>query len=143
VLKMQAAELERVTGTPSSDSQSAECISIAYYQTFKKSPRSWTCTATFSPCSCGTPSAGAGFQLASLSPVGLTFCFRMLGWVAVLGGDSSRMRREPGGPQELCLQSRYVLPSIWSCQPDDGRRCCECYRSYLAVHLPRRRIFAL
>jgi hypothetical protein len=46
--KMQAAELERLIRTPSADSQSAEGNSTAYYQTQQKSPRSWTCTATFS-----------------------------------------------------------------------------------------------
>jgi hypothetical protein len=45
--KMQAAELERLIRTPSADSQSAEGNSTAYYQTQQKSPRSWTCTATF------------------------------------------------------------------------------------------------
>jgi hypothetical protein len=51
--KMQAAEPERLTSSPSANLKSAECISGAYYQAWRKSPRSWTCTATFSPCSCG------------------------------------------------------------------------------------------
>jgi hypothetical protein len=45
--KMQAAELERLTGDPAANSESAECNSSAYYQTLRKPPRTWTCTATF------------------------------------------------------------------------------------------------
>ena len=39
--------MERLTSTPSADSQSAECNITAHYQTSRKPPRTWTCTATF------------------------------------------------------------------------------------------------
>jgi len=45
--------MERLTSAQPANSQSAECTPGAYYQTFKKSPRFWTCTATFSACSSG------------------------------------------------------------------------------------------
>jgi hypothetical protein len=48
--EMQAAEPERFTNVPYANSQSAECSSVAYYRSLRESPRTWTCTATFSPC---------------------------------------------------------------------------------------------
>ena len=57
--------MERLTSTRSANSQSAECSSTAFYQSLRKSPRSWTCTATFLPCFCGTGTpacATAGFH---------------------------------------------------------------------------------
>jgi hypothetical protein len=67
--KMQTAEPERLTSSSSVDPQSAECSSTAYYQTLKKPPRSWTCTATFSSYCSSTAVDRRGGELSLLISV--------------------------------------------------------------------------
>jgi hypothetical protein len=112
--------MERLTSTPSADSQSAECNSSAYYQPYRKSPRSWTCTATFSPCSYGTAALGTRG-----SPTGASFACWVDVWfsrcscgTAALGLLLSAFSAEVGG--RAALQGRVKI-ALYLCHPDRPR----------------------